>query len=194
MCSRHTFFSRVVPHITKLYTRDWNESFRHVFRTSRRTSRKLRHHCRSRFSQPTGRFSSLASRVRAFPSTFGSQKASSRTEALSLHPFDESRSEAVLPSRARTFKLRVGPLKGRSSHLNLSLGDAGEPGREKTRSHARFYGKLGSELLKRRKEPHEKEQEDEWEKGRNGEWPDLMISGAAKSKAWKKRKMRIHKG
>lgn len=85
MCSRHTFFSRVVLYITELwYIRaDWNEPFRRVFRASRRTSRKLRHHHHhrhSRLSQPTGRFPFLASRVRAFPSTFGSQKASSRTE------------------------------------------------------------------------------------------------------------------
>lgn len=79
MCSRHTFFSRVVLYITKLYA----QLKRAVSPCFFARLDELRENCDTTAvlgSLNPGRFSSLASRVRPFPSTFGSQKASSRTE------------------------------------------------------------------------------------------------------------------
>lgn len=120
--------------------------------------RKLQHY-RPKFAQPAfADCHPLASRFRVFFNVRVAKSELSRpSPSLPFHSLDESRSGAALPSCARTFKWRASTLKKAVPQPFVWRCERG-----KTRgSHAQFYGKPCRGLSRRRKEPREKEREDE---------------------------------
>lgn len=155
---------------------------------SRRTLRKLRHYL-PKFAQPV--LPIVTPRASAFSSMFKSQKSelSRRVPFLFL-----SLSRFILSTRTGPelfcllAYLNGAPALLKRPCLNPSSGDANAD-RGKTRgSRAQFYGKPNRGLLRRRKEPREKELEDEREKGvREWKMTYLMIFAAVKKKGVRKK-------
>lgn len=112
---------------------------RRVFHTARGTLGKLRHR-RSRFSQlGSPIFTPCRPRLYIFFDVSGLAKNGLSRRAFTLHPLDESRSRAVLPSRVRTFKWRVGTLKKRPRPLSSTFRPANRVGGKTLRSDAHNF-------------------------------------------------------